>query len=102
MQFPGEAVAGPDKSTPGSEQLKSYKHELFARSMALNLPVLECARRAGYDVMTKANAHKIARRRDVMDRVNFLSGNTDEVIRQKRVAIEREVACSRLRTWTTS
>jgi hypothetical protein len=91
MQLAGETAPKPNKQTPGSEPVKSYKHELFARSMALNMPVLECARRAGYDVMTKANAHKIARRRDVMDRVNYLAGNTDEVIRRKRIEIEREV-----------
>lgn len=91
VQPQSEITASPEKKIPGLGSLKSYKHELFARALVLNLPLLECARRAGYDVMTKANAHKIARRRDVLDRVAYLAGNTDEILREKRSAIEREL-----------
>ena len=56
------------------------------------MPVLECARRAGYDVMSQRNANRIARDRRVMARVNYLAGNTDEVIREKREAYERELS----------
>lgn len=86
-----EALPIQGEPLPGSLMLRNGRHEAFARARAILVPLLEAAREAGYSTMTPGNAAKIDRSPKVRERVKFLTGNTEDVIRRKRERIEREL-----------
>lgn len=87
----GPTDGSPQPVAPGALPLRNYRHELFARARAILLPLLEAARSAGYTTMTPGNAAKIDRMLKVRERVKYLAGNTEEIIRAKREQVEREL-----------
>jgi hypothetical protein len=80
-----------NQNQSGSRPLRNYRHERFAQARAILTPLLEAARESGYEQMTPGNAAKIDRNPKVRDRIKFLAGNTEEVIRRKRERLEREL-----------
>jgi len=90
---PVPASHHPPASDAGRNPLRNYRHELFAQARAICLPLIEAARTAGYDGMTPGNAAKIDRMPKVRARIKYLIGNTEDAVRAKREAIERELQC---------
>lgn len=78
--------------TEGSQPLRNAKHEAFARARAVLLPLIEAARAAGFTTMTAGNAAKVDRKPAVRARVCYLCGLEEQVIREKRAVIERELS----------
>jgi hypothetical protein len=93
MSTPDPALQHAPATDAGRNPLRNYRHELFAQARAICLPLIEAARTAGYDGMTPGNAAKIDRMPKVRARIKYLIGNTEDAVRAKREAIERELQC---------
>lgn len=76
----------------GAKPLRRPAHERFARARVLMQPLVEAYREAGLGgenyVTDRGNAAKLDRRRDIRDRVTFLSRQDEEVVKAKRARLE--------------
>lgn len=79
---------------PGSQRLRTLAHETYARLRAQMRPKADAYRRAfetrdDYDEhAARGNASRLERRRDVADRITFLTRQSDDVLEAKRARLE--------------
>jgi hypothetical protein len=93
LQAANAASLVPDSfETPGSRPLRDPKRERFCRLRAVLRPKSDAYRQAGYesesDHAAAGNASRLERRKDVMERVAFLTRQEEETIQVKRARIE--------------
>lgn len=72
---------------PGCKPLRIASHERYARARAEMHTAVEAARIAGYADKSGAIT-KVERRRDVRERIEYLTGQPEETIKAKRLALE--------------
>jgi hypothetical protein len=81
--------------TPGSQPLRNPKHERFARLRAMLRPKAEafrqCGLRAATDKIAVDSAWRLEHRKDVADRIAYLSRQDEEVIKAKRLRLEESL-----------
>lgn len=77
---------------PGSRPLRRPAHERFARARSMLLPLVEAYRQAGLGgenyVTDRGNGAKLDRRKDVRERVAYLTAQPEEVLKRKRERLE--------------
>ena len=75
--------------TPGSQPLRNDKHEQFARLRAMLRPKVEafrqCGLRAATDKIAVDSAWRLEHRKDVADRIAYLSRQDEEMIKRLRL-----------------
>jgi hypothetical protein len=78
--------------TPGSQPLRNPKHERFARLRAMLRPKAEafreCGLRAATDKIAVDSAWRLEHRKDVADRISYLSRQDEDLIKAKRQRLE--------------
>jgi hypothetical protein len=81
--------------TPGSQPLRNTKHERFARLRAMLRPKGEafrqCGLRAATDKIAVDSAWRLEHRKDVSDRIAYLSRQDEELLRAKRRRLEESL-----------
>jgi hypothetical protein len=81
--------------TPGSQPLRNPKHERFARLRATLRPKVEafrqCGLRAATDKIAVDSAWRLEHRKDVADRISYLSRQDEELIKAKRARLEESL-----------
>lgn len=81
-------------AVPGSQRLRTLAHETYARLRAQMRPKADAYRRAfetkdDYEEhAARGNASRLERRRDVADRITFLTRQSDDVLEAKRARLE--------------
>lgn len=89
----------PHSIVPGSVPLTNRRREQYCRLRVLGISPVNAAREAGYTAGSatakkdktaglRGAANKAENNQKVQDRIRFLAGNTDAVLRQKRAKIE--------------
>jgi hypothetical protein len=77
---------------PGSKSLRDSKKERFCRLRAVLRPKADAYRQAGYesesDHAAAGNASRLERRKDIAERIAFLTRQEEDTIRLKRERIE--------------
>lgn len=79
---------------PGSKPLRNHRHEMFARLRSQLRPKSDAYRRAfetadDYEEhAARGNASKVERRKDVADRIAFLSRQDEDLLTAKRARLE--------------
>ena len=81
--------------TPGARPLRNPKHEQFARLRAMLRPKVEafrqCGLRAATDKIAVDSAWRLEHRKDVADRIAYLSRQDEELIKAKRLRLEESL-----------
>lgn len=88
-------------SQPGAVPLRNRRHEQYCRLRVLGISPIAAARDSGFTAgLTSATAEtdknaglrgvisKLERNKAVRARIQYLAGNTDDVLREKRAALE--------------
>ena len=100
-----ESVSSPlieaPPSQPGSVPLRNRRHEQYCRLRVLGISPIAAARDSGFTAgLTSPTAEtdknaglrgvisKLERNKAIRARIQYLAGNTDDVLRQKRAALE--------------
>jgi hypothetical protein len=80
---------------PGSQPLRNPKHERFARLRAVLRPKVDafrqCGLRAATDKIAVDSAWRLEHRKDVSDRIAYLSRQDEELLRAKRQRLEESL-----------
>lgn len=76
---------------PGSHPLRIQRHEDYAKARASGLPPHLAASSGGYDPKLRGTLSKLERNGKIRDRVRYLSGETEETIREQRRRVQERL-----------
>src|SRR6516225_6911347 len=82
-------------ASPGSRALKNAKYERYCRLRASAQPRIAAYREAGFETSDDADAYsngcRLERRREIKDRISYLSRQEEDLIVEKRRRIEAQL-----------